>query len=92
MLTLEVLGRENSSKLDMVLMNIGRLMRAVRPNENRISIPHGMPSIPLGTEEDLRKFENFLAHSDVNLSAVVSIISLSLVMSLSSFFLCVANV
>lgn len=48
------------------------------PGEKRMKIPHGMPSLPLATQDELKKFENFLQASDVNLSAVVSTSSFSL--------------
>lgn len=72
-MTNEVMLREVSSKLDIVIMNLGRMQRTIAPNERRISKPHGMPKIPLETRQQLNKFETFLGASDENLAAVVSV-------------------
>lgn len=82
-LTLEVLLRECASKLDVSLMGMGRLHRNLVPSEKRLSKPVGMPKVPLGTREEFNKFEEFLGKSDLNLSAVVSIIIASLTISFS---------
>lgn len=82
MLSLEVLNREVSSKLDIALMTLGRMQRAVAPSEKRITKPPGMPQLPLGTETALRFFEKFLKTNDNNLAAVVSIESVIIFHSL----------
>lgn len=64
MLTLEVLVREVSSILDILLINFGRMQRAVIPSEKRIARPHGMPKLPLQNVNDLKLFEKFLQASD----------------------------
>lgn len=87
LLTVEVMVRENSSKLDIALMNIGRLQRTLAPKEKRITKPHGMPKLPLETKDDLKKFEAFLKSSDDNLSAVVSVIDYQLHLTVPVYLL-----
>ncbi|KAK3911574.1 Halomucin [Frankliniella fusca] len=66
---------ESSAKIDLMLMNIGRLQRSLVPAEMRIVAPHKMPKIPLQSEQDLKAFEKFLEQSDSNLSAVCDYMS-----------------
>ncbi|KAK3911870.1 Sulfite reductase [NADPH] hemoprotein beta-component [Frankliniella fusca] len=66
----EVLMREVSAKLVIVLMTVGRMKRILLPSENKISLPQNMPSLPLATREQLNIFESFLGESDLNLTAV----------------------
>ncbi|KAJ1526532.1 hypothetical protein ONE63_008120 [Megalurothrips usitatus] len=74
-LSLEVLGRESSAKADLILMNVGRVIRSLLPSEKRLCKPGGMPKLPLENREQLNKFEAFLGKSDTNLSAVCDYLS-----------------
>lgn len=74
-----------SGKMDLMLMNQGRVNRALMPHEKRIEKPHNIPALPLITLKDFEQFEDWLA-DDRNLSAVVSSIFFFLdeLLSLSS--------
>lgn len=72
--TLITIG-EVSGKLDILIMNMSKLMRVTNPLEKKILRPERMPALPLNTKEHLIEFEKFL-EIDSNLAAVVSIILL----------------
>lgn len=67
----DIVSAEISAKLDILLMNVARIARAVMPGEKRLSIPKDMPKLPLENSEQLDKFESFLGKSDINLAATV---------------------
>ncbi|KAK3926982.1 X-linked retinitis pigmentosa GTPase regulator [Frankliniella fusca] len=67
---LEVVGAEMSSKLDIALMNIGRLIRYAKPGERAFKVPEGMPSLPLGSKDELKIYETYLKQSDQHLASV----------------------
>lgn len=64
---------EISGKVDILNMNVSKLMRAIIPSEKKISRPERMPALPLYTKQHLKEFETFL-QADHNLAAAVSII------------------
>jgi hypothetical protein len=72
--TLVTVG-EVSGKIDILNMNMSKLMRVVIPSEKRISRPERMPTLPLDTKQDLKEFEKFL-ETDSNLAAAVNMIYL----------------
>ncbi|XP_024879768.1 uncharacterized protein LOC112459731 [Temnothorax curvispinosus] len=57
-----------SGKLDILNMNVSKLMRAIIPSEKRISRPERMPALPLHTKQHLKEFETFI-QADHNLAA-----------------------
>lgn len=68
-----VSNQEISSKLDMLIMNVSRLNRFLLSHEKRIVRPAHFPALPLTTEEELEKFENYLSKDD-NAAATVNIL------------------
>ncbi|KAK3916999.1 Vitellogenin-6 [Frankliniella fusca] len=64
-----------SSKLDLLLMNVGRLYRRQFPAEKSISAPYNMPPLPLKDNKALGKFEKFHKETDRNLSRVCDYMS-----------------
>ncbi|KMQ87602.1 hypothetical protein RF55_13072, partial [Lasius niger] len=60
--------REVSSKLDIVIMNQERLNRFIMPTEKVVKRPSKLPSLPIKTEGELAKMEQFLSEEN-NLSA-----------------------
>jgi len=72
--TLVTIG-EVSGKLDILIMNMSKVMRVIIPSEKRILRPERMPALPLNTKEHLKEFEKFLEVVP-NLAAAVSIIHL----------------
>ncbi|XP_025266726.1 uncharacterized protein LOC112638743 isoform X3 [Camponotus floridanus] len=63
-----VIVEEVSGKLDILNMNMSKLMRVIIPSEKRISRPEKMPALPLNTKQDLEEFNKFL-EADHNLAA-----------------------
>ncbi|XP_077257952.1 uncharacterized protein LOC143895047 isoform X1 [Temnothorax americanus] len=55
-------------KVDILNMNVSKLMRAIIPSEKRISRLERMPALPLHTKQHLKEFETFL-QADHNLAA-----------------------
>ena len=70
--------KEVSSKIDVVLMNQGKLNHALLPHEKRTQRPDNSPNLPLSTVEELKVFEQFLK-DDNNLSATVIFFFLGLI-------------
>ncbi|XP_034245807.1 uncharacterized protein LOC117647931 [Thrips palmi] len=66
---------ETSQKIDLILMNLSRLQRALVPNENRLTMPANMPKLPLEDRTQLNHFETFLGENDLNLAAVCDYMS-----------------
>lgn len=64
---------EVSGKLDILIMNMNKLIRVLIPSEKRISRPEKMPSLPLKEKQHLKQFDLFL-EKDHNLAAAVNII------------------
>ncbi|XP_071636679.1 uncharacterized protein [Temnothorax longispinosus] len=57
-----------SGKLDILNINVNKLMRAIIPPEKRRSRSEKMPPLPLHTKQHLKEFETFL-QADHNLTA-----------------------
>ncbi|CAL1685227.1 unnamed protein product [Lasius platythorax] len=63
-----VIVQEVSGKLDILNMNMSKIMRVIIPSEKRITRPEKMPALPLNTKQDLEEFNKFL-EADHNLAA-----------------------
>lgn len=67
--------QEESSKTDVLGMNVARILHNVAPEECAVVRPPGLPSLPLKDDDEFTSFEVFLNQS-VNSTSVVSINSL----------------
>lgn len=62
-----------SSKIDVVLMNQGKILKYLAPQQSIVVRPDNLPALPLTALEDVDQFEEFLS-CPANFNAVVSIV------------------
>lgn len=56
--------------MDVLSMNLSRLMRFLMPQEKKLKRPENLPPVPVSTPEQLKALESFL-EDNLNLAAMV---------------------